>query len=107
MILKTLKSRTSAVFIAIVMATVLGCQANLPKESAGEYVDDAVITTKVKASIVDQPMLKAMEIHVETLKGTVRLSGYVASQAQIDKAGAVARGVPGVRSVKNDLQLKR
>ncbi len=102
-----LKRGISAVFLAIAVTAFPGCSANLPKESAGEYLDDAVITTKVKASIVDQPTLKAMEIHVETLKGAVRLSGYVASQAQIDKAGAVARGVSGVRSVKNALQLKR
>ena len=106
-ILNQLKSSLSALFLAIILATALGCSANLPKESAGEFVDDSVITTRVKASIVDHPTLKAIEIHVETLKGTVRLSGYVASQAQIDKAGAVARGVPGVRSVKNELQLKK
>jgi len=107
MILKQLKHSISAVFLAGIMAIALGCSANLPKESAGEYVDDAVITAKIKASILDQPSLKAIEIHVETLKATVRLSGYVATQAQIDKAGTVARGVPGVRMVKNELQLKQ
>lgn len=96
----------SAAFLAIVLATAMGCAATLPKESAGEYIDDAVITAKVKASIFDQPTLKAFEIKVETFKGTVYLSGSVASQAGMDKAVEVARGVAGVRSVKNNLRLK-
>ena len=95
-----------AVFLAIVLATAVGCADNLPKESAGEYIDDAVITTKVKASIVDRPTLKVSEIRVETFKGTVYLSGFVASEAQIGRAGEVARSVNGVRSVKNELRLR-
>ena len=101
-----LRRSISAAFLAIVLATALGCASTLPKESAGEYIDDAVITTKVKASIFDQPTLKAFEIKVETFKGTVYLSGLVASQASMDKAVEVARGVAGVRSVKNNLRLK-
>jgi osmotically-inducible protein OsmY len=88
------------------LATIPGCAANLPQESAGEYIDDAVITTKVKASILDQPTLKVFDIHVETFKGTVYLSGYVASQSTIDKAVEVASGVNGVRSVKNEMRLR-
>lgn len=96
----------TAIFLAVTLATTLGCAANLPKESAGEYVDDTVITTKVKAAILDQPSLKSSEIHVETFKGTVQLSGFVASQSQINKAGEVARTVNGVRAVKNDMRLR-
>jgi hyperosmotically inducible protein len=102
--MKQLRASVSAVFLAATLAT--GCAANLPQESAGEYIDDAVITTKVKASILDQPTLKVFDIHVETFKGTVYLSGFVASQSTMDKAGEVARSVNGVRSVKNELQLK-
>jgi osmotically-inducible protein OsmY len=83
----------------------LGCAATLPNESAGEYIDDAVITTKVKAAILDQPSLKLSEISVITYKGTVQLGGFVATQAKKDKAGDVARGVNGVRSVQNDMKL--
>jgi osmotically-inducible protein OsmY len=105
-VMKHIARSISAVFLAVLLAAVMGCAANLPQESAGEYVDDAVITTKVKASILDQPALKSFEIHVQTFKGTVYLSGFVASQSSIDKAVEVARSVNGVRSVKNDMRLK-
>ena|SRR5471030_2225983 len=105
-VIKQAKSTISAIFLAVTLATSMCCAANLPKESAGEYVDDAVITTKVKASILDQPSLKSSEIHVETFKGAVYLSGSVASQSNIDKAVEVARNVNGVRSVNIDMRLK-
>jgi osmotically-inducible protein OsmY len=76
------------------------------KESVGEYVDDTVITTKVKAAILEESSLKSAEINVETLKGTVQLSGFVRSRADINKAVEVAKGVKGVKSVKNDMILK-
>ena len=98
--------RAAAFFFGIIVATGLGCAAKLPNESTGEYIDDAVITTKVKASIVDQPTLKTLEISVETFKGTVYLRGAVASQANIDKAVEVARSVGGVRSVKSELRVR-
>lgn len=76
------------------------------KEAPGEYVDDAVITTKVKAAILEEPTLKSAEINVETSRGTVQLSGFVRSRADINKAVEVAKGVKGVKSVKNDMILK-
>jgi osmotically-inducible protein OsmY len=76
------------------------------KESPGEYFDDAVITTKVKAAVLEEPSLKSAEINVETLKGTVQLTGFVNSRADIDKAVQVAKSVKGVKSVKNDMILK-
>jgi len=76
------------------------------KESPGEYVDDAVITTKVKAAVLEEPSLKSAEINVETSKGTVQLTGFVRSRADINKAVEVAKGVKGVKSVKNDMILK-
>jgi len=105
-VMNQLKRRFSAVFIAMMLASTFGCAATLPDESAGEYVDDAVITTKVKASILDQPTLKILEIKVETFKGTVYLSGFVASQSQIDKASEVARSVNGVRLVRNEMRVR-
>jgi len=76
------------------------------KESPGEYVDDAVITAKVKAAVLKEPSLKSAEINVETSKGRVQLSGFVRSRADINKAVEVANGVKGVKSVKNDMILK-
>lgn len=76
------------------------------KESPGEYVDDAMITAKVKAAVLEEPSLKSAEINVETLKGTVQLTGFVNSRADINKAVQVAKGVKGVKSVKNDMILK-
>jgi c(7)-type cytochrome triheme protein len=75
-------------------------------ESPGEYVDDAVITAKVKAAVLEEPSLKSAEINVETLKGTVQLAGFVRSRADINKAVEVAKRVKGVKSVKNDMVLK-
>ena len=76
------------------------------KESPGEYVEDSVITTKVKAAVLDEPSLKSAEINVETYKGIVQLSGFVRSQTDINKAIEVARGVKGVTSVKNVMIVK-
>ena len=76
------------------------------KESAGEYVDDAAITGKVKAAVLADASLKSAEINVETYKGIVQLTGFVRSRADIDKAVAVAKGVKGVTSVKNDMIVK-
>ncbi|GAB3247123.1 BON domain-containing protein [Chitinimonas naiadis] len=74
------------------------------KETTGQYVDDTVITTKVKAAILKDT--KLTEVKVETYKGVVQLSGFVKNQADIEQAGKIARGVTGVKSIKNDLQLK-
>ncbi len=76
------------------------------KESPGEYVDDAAITAKVKAAVLKEPSLKSAEVNVETYKGTVQLSGFVRSRADINKAVEVAKGVAGVKSVKNDMIVK-
>jgi osmotically-inducible protein OsmY len=88
------------------MITVVGCASTSKQEGTGEYIDDSVITTKVKAAIFNEPTLKVAEINVETFKGAVQLSGFVNSQADINKAVDVARGVHGVKSVKNDMRMK-
>ncbi len=76
------------------------------KESVGKYVDDSVITTKIKALLAQDDILKAFQISVETYKGTVQLSGFVNSQQTVDKAGEITRNVQGVKSVKNNLIVK-
>jgi len=96
----------SALFVAVSLVSVVGCASTPTKEGTGEYIDDTAITTKVKAAIFNEPTLKSAEINVETFKGVVQLSGFVNSRADIDKAVVVARGVSGVKSVKNDMRLK-
>ena len=96
----------STIFLTIMLATVLGCASTSKQESTGEYFDDSVITTKVKAAIFNEPSLKSAEINVETFKGVVQLSGFVSTQSDIQKAVEVARSVKGVSSVKNDMRVK-
>ena len=84
----------------------MGVRFDGQDRGTGEHVDDSVITSKVKAAIFNDPNLKVNEINVETFKGVVQLSDFVRSQADIDKAVQVARGVAGVKSVKNDMRLK-
>jgi osmotically-inducible protein OsmY len=90
----------------LLVAMALGCASTAKQEGTGEYVDDTVITTKVKTAIFSEPTLKSAEINVETFKGVVQLSGFVNSSAAETTAVAVARKVEGVKSVKNDMRLK-
>ena len=100
-------TRKLATLIGILsMATALGCASTSKQEASGEYVDDTVITGKVKAAIFNEPSLKSAEINVETFKGVVQLSGFVSSTANEVTAMQVARDVGGVKSVKNDMRLK-
>ena len=93
-------------FAAILLVSVVGCAPTQTREGTGEYVDDTVITAKVKAAILNEPGLKSAEINVETFKGTVQLSGFVKEQSDARRAGDLARGIKGVQSVKNDLRMK-
>ena len=86
--------------------TTLGCASTRTQEGTGEYVDDSVITTKVKSAIFNEPGLKSSEITVQTFKGTVQLSGFVSSRENINDAVRVASAVGGVKSVTNEMQLK-
>lgn len=95
-------------FLSTVLIGVLtGCAHSDTRRTAGAYIDDTVITGKVKAALVADPELKATEINVDTYKGTVQLSGFVASPDDIPKAAALARKVEGVQTVKNDIAVKR
>lgn len=104
--MKQLNKYFSAIFLGLLLVSFLGCASTSKQEGTGEYVDDTVITTKVKAAIFNEPTLKSAEINVETFKGVVQLSGFVSSQADIDKAASLARNVKGVTSVKNSMRLK-
>ena len=91
---------------ALLLLALMACAPTDKREGTGEYVDDTVITTKVKAALVADPELKAREINVETFKGTVQLSGFVSSREDIDKAVGVARNVNGVTAVRNSMVVK-
>jgi osmotically-inducible protein OsmY len=94
-------------FIMIMlMVSFAACASTSQQGSAGEYIDDSVITTKVKSLLAADDFLKSFQISVETFKGTVQLSGFVASQEAVNKAGEIARSVKGVQAVKNDLIVK-
>jgi osmotically-inducible protein OsmY len=85
---------------------VTGCSSTPTRESAGEVVDDAWITTKVKSSFVEDPAVSALNIQVETFKGVVQLSGFANNSTEMTRAAEIARGIKGVKSVKNDIRLK-
>jgi osmotically-inducible protein OsmY len=93
--------------LVMLMVAFVSCASTRTQESTGEYVDDSVITTKVKSLLAADDFLKSFQISVETYKGTVQLSGFVGSQEAVDKAGQIARSVKGVNSVKNDLIVKK
>ncbi len=91
---------------SMLVLALVACAPTAKREGAGEYVDDALITTKVKAALAADPSVKATEVNVETFKGMVQLSGFVSSRDSIQKAIDIARGVGGVRGVKNDMVVK-
>jgi osmotically-inducible protein OsmY len=94
-------------FVLLVMiATFMACASTSKHESSGQYIDDSVITSKVKTQLAADDFLKSFQISVETYKGVVQLSGFVDSQTAVDKAGQITRSVGGVKSVKNNLNVK-
>lgn len=104
--MKTTQRFFTLLLTAAALTTVVACSSTPTQESTGQYMDDTAITTKVKAAIFNEPTLKSAEINVETFKGAVQLSGFVSTQADIQKAIAITQGVGGVKSVKNDMRLK-
>ena len=91
---------------AILGLTLAACAGTSTTKSTGDVVDDAWIATKVKAKLVDDPVVKARDIQVETFKGTVQLSGFADSQAEVDRAVQLAASTQGVKSVRNNITLK-
>lgn len=87
-------------------ALAAGCSSSPTRESTGEYIDDTVLTTRVKAKFVDDPTVSAMAINVETFKGVVQLSGFASSQAEANRAVSVAQATSGVKTVRNDIRIK-
>ena len=105
-----MKKRNIVIRCFLLLMLIVGfaaCASTSKQEGTGEYVDDSVITTKVKSLLAADDFLKSFQISVETYKGIVQLSGFVDSQKAVDKAGEIARGVKGVKSVKNNLNVKK
>lgn len=88
------------------IAGSLGCAGTSTRESTGEYIDSSVLTSKVKTAIYNDPMLKVLQINVETFKDVVQLSGFVDSPEAAARAVEVARSVEGVKAVKNKMSVK-
>jgi len=100
------KQFLSFLLLVAVIATLAACAATPTRESTGEYVDDSVITTKIKSLLAADDLLKSFQISVETYQGTVQLSGFVNSRKAVDKADEITKSVKGVKSVKNNLIVK-
>ena len=94
-----------ALMIGTLLAATVGCSATRTQQSAGEVIDDSVLTAKVKTALIDDPVTKAGQINVETYRGVVQLGGFVDTAEQKQRATAVARAVTGVKEVRNDLRV--
>ena len=102
----TIKPLVLATLLAVAAVSSIGCASTRTSEGTGEYVDDTVITAKVKSAFLGEKGLKVSEINVETFKGVVQLSGFIESRADADRAIGLARAVSGVTSVKDDMRIK-
>lgn len=91
---------------ALAIVQITGCAVARDQQTVGSYMDDTAITTKVKARFAEDPAVSAMSINVETLKGTVQLSGFAKSEAERNAAGRIAASTQGVKSVKNDIVVR-
>jgi len=96
----------AAIFAAVVLAGASGCAVTRGQETVGAYVDDATITTQIKSRFVENKDVDASSIHVETLHGTVLLSGFAKSALEKGTAENIARKVNGVKSVKNEIAIR-
>ena len=101
-----IKPLVLATLLAVAAVSSIGCASTRTAEGTGEYVDDTVITAKVKSAFLGEKGLKVAEINVETFKGVVQLSGFIESRADADRAIGLARAVSGVTSVKDDMRIK-
>jgi osmotically-inducible protein OsmY len=105
--MKKINTWVRCFLLLVLIAGVAACGSTSKQSGPGEYVDDSVITSKVKSQLAADDFLKSFEITVETYKGVVQLSGFVDTQLAVNRAGEIARGVQGVSSVKNNLNVKK
>jgi osmotically-inducible protein OsmY len=90
-----------------VLAVAGACSSTRTQQSAGEVIDDSVLTSRVKVALIDDPITQAGQINVKTYRGVVQLTGFVDSTTMKTKAGEIARSVDGVKSVRNDLEIRQ
>jgi len=109
MISRTPGKYKAALILAAVMGTsmIAACSSTPSQQSTGQAIDDGVVTAKVKAKLIEDPVTKAHQINVDTFKGTVQLSGFVESDQARARAVQLARGTDGVKSVKDSLQIRK
>jgi hyperosmotically inducible periplasmic protein len=101
------RSSLIRLFATAFMAVALtACGSTPTREATGEYVDDSVITTKVKASLLKDPVVSGLAVNVETFKGVVQLSGFVKTAAERNRAVELTRDVTGVKQIKNDILIR-
>jgi len=93
----------AAAFVALAL---VACASTNKQEGTGEYFDDSVLTTKVKAALLKDPAVSGLAVNVETFKGVVQLSGFVKTGSERNRAVELAREVPGVKQVKNDILIR-
>ena len=101
-----IRTSLASVIAAVVLITASGCAVTRGQQTAGAYIDDSAITTTVKSRMVENPNVDAAAISVETLNGTVMLSGFAKNTAEKTTAGTIASGVSGVKSVKNEIAVR-
>lgn len=101
-----IRTSLASAIAAVVLFTASGCAVTRGQQTAGAYVDDSAITTTVKARMVDNTNVDAAAISVETLNGTVMLSGFAKNATERTTAGTIASGVSGVKAVKNEIALR-
>lgn len=104
--MSTISKRIQLVVVMLMVTFVSACAGSRTQSSTGDYLDDSVITSKVKAKLLEDKEVSGLAVNVETFKGVVQLSGFVKSEAERQKAVQLARSVGGVKDIKNDIQLK-
>ncbi|MEI6746759.1 MAG: BON domain-containing protein [Methylococcaceae bacterium] len=102
----TLKFLNRLLLSAFLLSAMASCANNAKHESTGEYLDDTVLTTKIKSTFLGDSLLKMLDINVKSYKGTVQLSGFIDSQKEVDRAVQLARTIKGVKAVNNSLIIK-
>ena len=100
---QTLRRRVLVFLLPLMLA---GCAGTATQESTGEYIDDTVLTSRVKGVLLNDPQVSGLSINVETFKGTVQLSGFVKAVSERNRAVQLVRSVKGVRQVRNDLLIR-
>lgn len=101
-----IRTTLAATITAVVLLTATGCAVTRGQETVGAYIDDAGITTLIKSRFVENTLVDAAAIKVETLNGTVMLSGFAKNATERNTAEGIARGVSGVKAVRNEIAIR-